>query len=285
MSLIALPQRRGELPGISIAVEIAAEGRRRQPLLWGFAVVLAAMMVPTFAAALLDDRLLNGISVWSKPLKFELAMSVYFATLAWFWGYLPDIRRVGRFINGYAVATVAAGMFEIAYIILQASRGVASHFNNSTLIESAAYSLMGAGAILMTGMSLVLGIALARHSRGDLAPAFRLSVVLGLVLTFVLGTGAGMAIAVNNGHWVAAAHTDVGGFPIFGWTRTGGDLRVGHFFGIHAMQMLPLLGLLVGAGRRHGRAIIWGGAAVLTVFTVATTVQAWLGQPFLGFIH
>ena len=285
MSLITLSQRHGDSPAISMVAGIAAEGRRRQPLLWGFAVVLAAMMVPTFVAALLDDRLLSGISVWSKPLKFELAMTLYFATLAWFWGYLPESGRDGRFMNGYAVATVVAGAMEIAYIILQASRGVASHFNNNTPVEAIAYSAMGGGAILMTGMSLVLGIALARNVRAGPAPAFRLAVVLGLVLTFVLGAGAGIVIAVNNSHWVAAAHTDAGGFPLFGWTRTGGDLRVGHFFGIHAMQILPLFALLVGPHRRHGRAIVWIGAAAFTAFTVATTVQALLGQPFLGFIR
>ena len=88
---------------------------------------------------------------------------------------------------------------------------------------------------------------MARSGRQGLSPAFRRSVVAGLVLTFALGAGAGIVIAVNGGHWVGGVHSDAGGPPIFGWARDGGDLRVGHFFGIHAMQALPLF-----AARRAG---------------------------------
>ncbi len=280
MSQITLARHRNLLSPIAA---INGEGHRRQPLLWGAALVLVAMMAPTLAAYLIDDRLLNGINVWTKPLKFEISIALFFATLAWFWGYLPEARQGGRFLNAYAVAAVAAGALEIAYIVIQAARGVPSHFSDRSALEAMAYQAMGMGAVLMTSLALVLGIALARTHRADLAPALRWSVVLGLVLTFVLGTGAGIAIAANNGHWVAAAATDAGGLPVFGWTRQGGDLRVGHFFGIHAMQILPLLGLAV-SGSRRGTALVWLGAAAFTALTVATTLQALAGIPFLGFI-
>ena len=33
-------------------------------------------------AMTIDDRLLNGVNVWTKPFKFALSISVYFATIA-----------------------------------------------------------------------------------------------------------------------------------------------------------------------------------------------------------
>ena len=33
------------------------------------------------------------------------------------------------------------------------------------------------------------------------------------------------------------------GMPITGWSTEGGDLRIGHFLGVHALQAIPLLAL------------------------------------------
>jgi hypothetical protein len=90
---------------------------------------------------------------------------------------------------------------------------------------------------------------------------------------------------------IAGAHSvgvpDGGpGLPLTGWSTVGGDLRIGHFVGLHGLQALPLLALLL---RRFGRR--WNGAAqarlVLVaglgyaVLTVLLTVQALRGQPLL----
>ena len=282
MSMATLTHRIPSGP-LSAIARIDAEGFRRQPLLWAAGLVMLAMMVPTYAALLLDDRVVNDVNVWLKPLKFEGSIALFLGTLAWFWAYLPERSRKGRLLNGFAVISVALLYFEIAYIVLQSARGVGSHFNTTTPLEGLMFSLMGAAALIFTAFPAALGVAIARSPGQGLAPAFRLSVVLGLVLTFVLGAGAGIAIGVNGGHWVDAPPTDLGGLPVFGWTRQGGDLRVGHFLGIHAMQILPLLGLAV-ARTPRGMAIVWAGTAAFVVLTVATLVQALAGQPFLGFI-
>jgi hypothetical protein len=69
------------------------------------------------------------------------------------------------------------------------------------------------------------------------------------------------------------------GIPGTGWSREHGDLRVPHFFGLHAMQFLPLLAWLWKPNRP--RAIIAAGAAYAAFFLMAL-VQALAGRPFLG---
>ena len=79
----------------------------------------------------------------------------------------------------------------------------------------------------------------------------------------------------NNGHTVPAP--DGGpGLPFVNWSTTGGDLRIVHFFGMHAMQALPILGFLldrsgIGAGRNVmvATAVVWlaamGGLLMLAL--------------------
>jgi hypothetical protein len=147
------------------------------------------------------------------------------------------------------------------------------------------FSLMGLAALVFTALPMAMGISILRApATGGLAPAYRLAVGLGLILTFVLGATAGIAMSVHGSHWVAAAPTDAGGFPVFGWTRTGGDLRVAHFFGIHAMQILPLAGALIAARRPNATGLVWIAAAALAALVIYTAAEAFAGRPFLGFV-
>jgi hypothetical protein len=68
--------------------------------------------------------------------------------------------------------------------------------------------------------------------------------------------------------------------PVFGWSRTGGDLRVAHFFGLHAMQVLPLAAWVLGRARTAFVLVALGWTAL----GVWTFVEALAGRPFLPMI-
>ena len=119
-------------------------------MLAGAGMLILAAMAPTLFAYLVETRTLYGINVWIKPLKFEASIALFFLTLAWFWGYLSPRLRAARAVRAMAVVVAACGVFEIVYIAIQAGRGVGSHFNTATQLESMLFNLMGIGAVLMT---------------------------------------------------------------------------------------------------------------------------------------
>jgi hypothetical protein len=255
------------------------------PLFWGGLSMLLASFV-TLLLPLVDTRELQGVSVWLKPWKFQLSSGVYFLTLGLFMVWLPPAALRTRSVRYVVWAALLSGLFEVVYISWQGARGEASHFNVSTPLYGAMYSLMGVGAVVLSSTAGVLGIVISRSAGYGLPPVLKLSIVLGLWGTFVLGTGFGGYLGGQQaGHWVGGALSDAGGLPFVKWSRSGGDLRVAHFFGIHAMHFIPafawVLALLHTAQKQAVRAV-WGFSVLFAAWCVWTLVQAVRGQPFWG---
>ncbi|MCY1663972.1 hypothetical protein [Rhizobium sp. SL86] len=245
----------------------------------------AALAVPSLAALLLDERLLNGISVWSKPLKFQASLVMMLGTLLLLLPLIESRSKTGWgvWLASLTAAVTATG--EILYITLQAARGRASHFNSETPIEAMAYSIMGAGAAFLVLSSLVFGLYLlfrpATSSPRGLQLGGAWGLILGSLLTLVTAFALGSGQIDGPGHWVGGVRTDVGGLPLFGWSRTGGDLRVPHFFATHIMQALPLAGLML--DRFAPRWTMPGlvvSALVSIAIVAATFAQAVAGRAF-----
>ncbi|MEX0346121.1 MAG: hypothetical protein AB3N20_14445 [Rhizobiaceae bacterium] len=263
-----------------------AEFFRRDPVLAGGAMFMALLIIPTFSAMLIETRELSGRNVWAKPLKFELALAVYLATLAWFAAWLPEKFRTGRWFRIYIWIIVACCVVEMVWIGGAAAAGTASHFNNTNTFMAAVYPVMGVLAVTLTSASVVFAIHIHPNKTSGLAPAFKLSVVLGLILTFVLTVLVAGYIASQPGHAIGVVESERDGFPIFGWLRSGGDLRVAHFFSTHALHFLPVVGFMASSMRSQTKSMyaVWLAALLYLVFVAYTFVQAIMAQPFAGFI-
>lgn len=270
---------------VSARIASKAPVRIASLLLIGLGLQIA-FLIPSLIAAGLDVRLLNGVSVWDKPLKFEVALIVNFLTLLALMKALPLPATPSRRLRFATSVVTIASAFEIAYIALQAARGLPSHFNYTTPIASIAYSLMGLGAAGLVAGCFVFGLEFAaapapRGSEGlrlGAALGLCLGAVLTLIVAFVMSSGQ-----VSVGHWVGGELSDARGLPIVGWSTTGGDLRVPHFFATHLMQALPLLGLVADRFTPKGaRLVVIAGAAFGVAVVALTFVQALMRLPLLG---
>lgn len=273
-----------------------------RPLL-ALAALMAATAVVTAVLAVTDPVQITGSNGWFKPLKFSVSFALYAITIAWLLDKLPERRqRLGRI--GAWVITVAA-VVEMLIIVGAVAAGTTSHFNVSSPLATTLWATMGTAIAFLWLVNLVLAGLLWRAPDADAARqlAIRAGLVIGL---------AGMAVAflmtspsaeqLDSFAGVAGAHAvgvaDGGpGLPFLGWSTAGGDLRVPHFVGMHALQALPLLVLglelasrrVTALGRPGARfRIMTLAAAGYAVLVVALTLQALAGIPVtepLGFLR
>lgn len=241
---------------------MTASALRRSPLLWVAAAMLL-LAVPTAVLAVVHPVEITGVNGWAKPLKFELSIALYAVTLAWL---LTQLQRGRRLAGALGAVAGALLVVEMVIILGAAALGTTSHFNVSTPAHAAAFAVMGVSIAAVWLITAVVGVLLWRSPSGD--AAFDLSVRAGVVIAL-----AGMAVAflmtsptsaqLADFRGISGAHTvgasDGGpGLPLLGWSTVAGDLRVPHFVGMHALQVLPLLVLALSLAARR-----WPAAAAL----------------------
>ncbi|MFM8697621.1 MAG: hypothetical protein ACKOF7_02945, partial [Phycisphaerales bacterium] len=237
---------------------------------------LLMIVPPTAMAALLDDRMLDGANPWIKPLKFELSLAVYMATLSVLVplaGTHAATSRTARWMAWIGATTI---LLEMLWIIFQAGRGARSHFNLSTPFEGTMYGVMGVGAVLLVLMPLPLALVAWRARSGGL----RAGVVAGLLLNVLLGGAFGAILSARESHFIGGDGTDATGLPFVGWSTTGGDLRIAHFLGLHGLQAMLAIGVVASAWRpRTGTIAVWTVATAWAAATVTAGTLALRGVP------
>ena len=206
---------------------------------------MAALAVFALVARFVDGREVLGANLWDKPLKFAVSTVIYSVTWSWLIGQLERSRRVA-----WAAGTViaAALVVELAIIVGVAAAGTTSHFNVTTPLATAMWSVMAVSISVLWVAAFVACVVLFRTSLGDRA---RTIAIRGGALISLVGLGLGYlmtsptAAQLANFGGIAGAHAigiaDGGpGLPVPGWSTAAGDLRIPHFIGMHALQAIPL---------------------------------------------
>ena len=253
---------------------------RRNPLLTlvGWLHVLA--LLATLVGLLSDDRTVLGLNTWVKPMKFMASIAVFLWTIAWFSRY---VRRPRWAMKTVSIVMSASLVIESACILLQAARGVRSHFNFATDFDAAIFQTMGA----MIGINLLMVVVvlfLFGRPTARLAPSYLLGIRAGIVV-FLVGGAIGGYMIVRGGHTVGAV--DGGpGLPMLNWSTVAGDLRIAHGVALHALQVLPLTGFALSRWRRiPGKlpklALMAAAAGVYAALVYALFRQALAGQPLI----
>lgn len=240
------------------------------------------LLVWSAAALPFDHRQVLGLNPWIKPIKFELSVIIFLATMALILRTLGSMGRWPRARACIGWGLCVCMMIENTIIALQSLRGVRSHMNATTLTDGLLFGAMGLFIALNTLLvGWVLALWLITHKAVRAAVAWG----VGFGLTFQLAAAAeGVRIVMNSGHVVGPIDAVAGhqmrqhvaldggpGLPFLNWSTIHGDLRVAHFFALHALQLLPCVALLLAATRLRDRVQV----ALVSVVTLVYAGGVW----------
>ena len=233
---------------------------KTHPPLTAASLGLVAALAAFAIGLLVDPRTIAGAPAWLKPAKFASSIAIYGFTLVWLFRFLPGWPRTRA---GVGWITAVVGPLETGLVALQAWRGTTSHFNVGTPFDRTVFGVMGAAILVQWIASLALIVAAWRQRFDDraLGSALRAGLLLAVVGAAMGGlmtrpTAAQLETMRSTGRMaVAGAHTvgaaDGGrGLPATMWSTEHGDLRVPHFLGLHALQVLPLIAVALGRLRQ-----------------------------------
>ncbi len=217
-----------------------------------FSAAMAVTALLSAVGLVVDDRVLVGAPIWAKPFKFSVSFVAYGLSLAWMLSLLPRGRRVGWWAGTVVAVT---SLVEMVIIIGQAIRGKRSHFNYATPFDTALYNTMAVTIVILWLGTLAVAVLLLRARIADRASAW--AIRSGIVLA-LSGAAVGFLMTQPKPGQPRGASDVVGGhsvgvpdggpsMPLTGWSTTGGDLRIPHFVGMHALQLLPLVVMVLAA--------------------------------------
>lgn len=233
--------------------------------------------------AVIDPRLLDGVPVWMKPLKFAISFVVLFATLAMLEPRLSQATTRGWPYRIVVQVMATAFLAEMAYMIFQAAQVQHSHFNLETPFTAFMYTVvMAVGAVSLVAGVGIIGWLAARDTGAQLGDGLRSGVAWGFGLSFILTLIVAGYMSSGTGHFVGLHPDGAPTIPLLGWSGVTGDLRPAHFASLHAMQFLPLLGLWLDRRKRTGqRRIVVIAAFCYAILTLGLFAQALLGMPMV----
>lgn len=244
--------------------------KERNEVLFYFGLLCLIAAIIFLVCAQITTVRVYQVNAWYKPFKFAFSTFTLAWAMAWYVYYLPKFNL--DFFNTSIVALLG---FEIIYITIMASLGKESHFNISTPFFGTMYTLMALAATLVTVHIAYVGVLFAMQTFPQLPNYYVWSIRLSIFI-FVVFSFEGFLMGSSMSHSVGLVN-DSSNIFILGWSKTVGDLRVAHFIGMHALQVLPLLSFYVLKSNK----LTFFISVLYALLALFTLVQALKGKPLI----
>ena len=235
------------------------------------------MLLFSLIAILFDNRTLLGESVWLKPIKFAISIPIYCITIALLLKVYPYSFKIKQWLSriiGWVL------ILEIPLVMLQAARGVRSHFNSTTAFDGMVFGSMGI-LILINTLVLFYMMFTAFFKKLDTTVMMQRAIQIGW-LGMIVSIIAGQIMIGNMAHSVGVPDGGAG-IPVTHWSTEGGDWRAVHFLGMHGIQIFPLFAYFAGKYQwKYGQWLIGISGIAYLAFIGLIFIRTQAGIPFLN---
>lgn len=240
---------------------------KRNPALFYFGWVCLAASLVTGVCFLLDAP---G-SVWIRPTRFLFSTTIFVWTIAWLLDTLHEQKKLMLF----NLAMILILLFENGYTVVFAIHESSTHNHISPELDAWMIRMMELGVGIISLWTAYFTWLFFTRPLPDIKRHYLWGIRFGL-LFFVVFSLSGNLMAVLPG-WNVASPDGGSGLPFVNWKQQSAGLRAAHFLGIHALQVLPLMGYYI--SRRSIITIIFSVVYFLAV--LAVLMQALLQQPLI----
>ncbi len=251
-------------------IEFIQELKARNEALFYFSLMLVVMSIAFYMLTKITTTQVAGVNAWFKPFKFAVSIAVYCSTMAWFCHEPPAFN-----ITAFNWTNISLFTFEIVYIAVQAARGEGSHFNQTTPFHAMMFAAMGVAAVLIAIYGAYVGIMFFQSEFPNIPEYYVWAIRLSIPIFFIFSL-EGLLMGARQTHTVGM-HEQTTFLPIFKWNMKEGDLRVAHFIGMHAIQIIPLASFYVLKSTKA----VFALSALYLLFAAFVLVQALQSKSFI----
>ncbi len=252
-------------------MKFISELKQRNQLLFWFGLFNIVVGLLCFLLMQFDEQQILTANRWLKPMKFYFSVGLMIFTMGWLLYYLNNTKKIRK----YSWLLIITMFFENALILLQAIRGTTSHYNESTLVDGTIFNLMALFILIFTITFVFICVSFFRQKEFFISESYLWGIRLGLLFFIFFSLEGGMMIGLAQ-HTVGGS--DGGpGLPLTNWSTKYGDLRIAHFFGLHSLQVLPLVGYYIAKSKNQIIVL----SIIYFVIVMAVFIQALAGMPLI----
>jgi len=257
------------------AVQIQTSLPQRLAYWAGYAVMLTGL-IHLLTFPFIDGAAWSGPIGYRKLVVFGLSAGFTLVTMGWLLKFYPPKPRLHTAMMSVMAAAL---VIEIIIINTQHFRGLPSHFNVGTALDTILWTTMGLSILCFALVSTTQ--AILAFGKLKATPAMKLAIRTSMALFFFSQLSGQLIVMHGMNHVLQEGVFIMENVATSTTYGEAGNLKLPHAISLHSIQALPLLALMLlglQLNKRQQELLLWVGSLGFAGVTLFTQFHAYTGR-------